>query len=310
MNKLWRMWSVVAWSLMCLAALPAVAGTEIAFASHTGYFVSNQFEPAAATSFVVLADQAAFDKVFGVAMVMRDKSQRLPADAFASRRVVAAIHRGKAVVSYRVERVVVAEKVLVVRYTTQSEPNATAKFACPLILSVAKGDYDHVQFVEDGKEIQSVAIQPALPVAIKSREADTVTATVEKERTLLVIKGGSGIGQATVRCLAPAWPPVIVVRVYLAGLEQFTISDGRVKLAASILSHSENRQLLHLWRDGKEWPAVEKDSPYWMEIKTHDAAGKSVPGLPAKGGWFEMTVPRALLNENQNLELRWIDFYR
>lgn len=109
--------------------------------------------------------------------------------------------------SYRVERVVVAEKVLVVRYTTQSEPNATAKFACPLILSVAKGDYDHVQFVEDGKEIQSVAIQPALPVAIKSREADTVTATVEKERTLLVIKGGSGIGQATVRCLAPAWPP-------------------------------------------------------------------------------------------------------
>jgi len=148
--------------LVCCSSLPAAAWNEVASDTHTGYFVSNQFEPAAPISFVVLQDQAAFDKVFGIAMVMRDKSHRLPPDAFVSRMVVAAIHRGKAVVSYRVERVAAEGKTLVVRYTTKSEPSDTTEFACPLIISLLKGEYDCVQFVEDGKEIKKVATTPCL----------------------------------------------------------------------------------------------------------------------------------------------------
>ena len=53
----------------------------VEFDTHDGYFVSNQFEAKAATSFVVIKDQAAFDKVFGVGMVMGDKHHRLPAAA-------------------------------------------------------------------------------------------------------------------------------------------------------------------------------------------------------------------------------------
>jgi hypothetical protein len=67
-------------SEMSLAAeKPDTATTAVAFQVHDGYFVSNQFEPDAATSFVVLKDQAAFDQVFGIARVMRDKSLRLAA---------------------------------------------------------------------------------------------------------------------------------------------------------------------------------------------------------------------------------------
>ena len=135
----------------------AASSQPLAFETQTGYFVSNQFEPAAPTSFVVLTDQAAFDKVFGVAMVMHDKSHRLAPDAFAAKLVVAVIHRGKMVVEYKVEQVTADGKTLTIRYTTKSEPSATAEFACPLIISIAKAEYDTVRFVEDGKEIKQLA---------------------------------------------------------------------------------------------------------------------------------------------------------
>ena len=74
----------------------AAEETKLAFDTYSGYFVSNKFEPDAAASFVVINDQAGFDQVFGVAMVMQDKSHRLPDEPFKSNMVVAAIKRGKA----------------------------------------------------------------------------------------------------------------------------------------------------------------------------------------------------------------------
>ncbi|MEI7836442.1 MAG: hypothetical protein WCK05_08515 [Planctomycetota bacterium] len=136
----------------------------VPFDVHNGYFVSNQFEPDAPTSFVVVKDQKAFDKVFGVAMVMGDKSHRLPPDAFDKSVVVAAIHRGKAVWEYKVENVMMDGKTLIVKYSTATKPSETAEFACPLIVSVQKEDWTAVQFVEDGKTAKRVEIgSSALP---------------------------------------------------------------------------------------------------------------------------------------------------
>jgi hypothetical protein len=154
---------IIFFILLSSSLLPAETSNEIAFATLSGYFVSNRFEPDAPTSFVVARDQATFDHEFGVAMVMGDKSNRLSTDAFASRIVVAAIHRGGAMVSYRVEHVVVEGKTLVVRYTTASVPSDTAEFACPLILSIPKGDYHSVEFVENGKEMKKVPTEGRLP---------------------------------------------------------------------------------------------------------------------------------------------------
>jgi hypothetical protein len=138
------------------AASSTTDSAAIPFDTHTGYFVNNTFEPQAPASFVVLRDQAAFDRVFGSARVMNDKSHRLAPDAFASRMVVAAIQRGKAIVNYRVDRVEVDGGVLTVRYTTTTTPHDTAEFASPLILSVPKGDYTAVAFVENGKTVKKL----------------------------------------------------------------------------------------------------------------------------------------------------------
>lgn len=282
----------------------------LVYQTHDGYFVSNQFETDAPVSFVVLKDQAAFDKVFGVAMVMRDKSHRLPPDAFAGQWVVAAIHRGKSLVRYQVERVAAEGKTLTVRYTTKSEPSIAAELACPLIVSVPKGKYDAIRFFEDGNEIKRLALPLEPDFTVTAREAGTLTTDVEGGKSILSIKGGSGIGKALVRRVGDAWPREIVVRAYLGGLEQFAVSDGRVKLSASVLSHSGNRQLLHLWRGEKESPPLDGKSPYWMEVQMRDVTGRPIDNLPPKGGWFEMTIPQALLNEGNSLEIEWIDFYR
>ena len=66
---------VVGWSEQ---GILAAAPVNLPFDTYSGYFVSNKFEPNAAESFVVIPDQAHFDKTFGVAMVMGDKSHRLP----------------------------------------------------------------------------------------------------------------------------------------------------------------------------------------------------------------------------------------
>jgi hypothetical protein len=284
----------------------------VVFDAYDGYFVSNKFEEREPTSFVVLTNQAAFEKVFGVAMVMGDKSHRLPANIFDKNMVVAAIHRGKAFVAYDVESIGVTGKTLVVRYRAKSEPNPSAEFSCPLILSVAKGDYDAVQFVENGREIRVVQIQSRSSAAfeIDCKEPGTFTAASQDGRGVLAIRGGRGIGEATIRPGTGAWPEEVIIRAYLGGLESLKISAGNVTLAASVQSHSGNRELLHLERNKTEGPQLEQDSPYWMEVMTRNAEGKAVTGLPPKGGWFEMAVPKALLTGASELKVCWIDFYR
>ncbi|MCX6998610.1 MAG: hypothetical protein NTV49_16385 [Kiritimatiellaeota bacterium] len=131
--------------------------TKLAFDTYSGYFVSNQFEPDAPVSFVVIGDQQQFDKIFGAAFVMRDKAHRLPPNAFESLLVIAAIHRGAAVWEYKVEGVVLRAGVVELRYATTATKSASATFACPLIVSIPRGGYQAVQFVEDGKRVKQLA---------------------------------------------------------------------------------------------------------------------------------------------------------
>ena len=149
-------------SLIILAMITtttrATEETKLAFDTYTGYFVSNKFEPDAAASFVIINDQAEFDKVFGVAAVMEDKSHRLPEEAFKSNMIVAAIKRGNASCEYKVESVTVEKGVVTLQYTVTSTATPETTYACPLIISISKGDYKAVVFKEDGKQVKKVKI--------------------------------------------------------------------------------------------------------------------------------------------------------
>ncbi len=149
---------------------PARERVSLSFETHDGYFVSNKFEPNAPESFAVLRTQAAFDEVLGAGHVMNDKSRRLPADAFESKMVLAAVHWGKGVWEYAVQEVTVEKGVLTIRYTATSKASDSAEFACPLIVSVerdVKDNYAAVEFVENGKLVKRIgaaaASRPARP---------------------------------------------------------------------------------------------------------------------------------------------------
>jgi hypothetical protein len=140
------------------AAAWAAEQTKLPFDTYSGYFVSNKFEPDAAESFLVITDQANFDQVFGVAFVMRDKSHRLPKDAFKSNMVLAAIKRGNAFWEFKVEGVSVEQGVVELRYAVASKATPDTTFACPLIVSIPKADYKAVRFVEGGKMVKTVKV--------------------------------------------------------------------------------------------------------------------------------------------------------
>ena len=77
-----------------LNATSAQETSKLKFKTYSGYFVSNQFEPDAPSSFVALDNRKQFDQVFGVAFVIGDKSPRLAPGAFVTELVLSAIRRG------------------------------------------------------------------------------------------------------------------------------------------------------------------------------------------------------------------------
>ena len=149
------------------------------------------------------------------------------------------------------------------------------------------------------------------PIKVTTKRADDrVEVALKDGRALVTVHSPRGIGGATLQRTGKAWPEKIVVRLYLRGLESFGAANGKLTLAASVLSHSGHRRLLHLWEQGKE-KKVEPASPYWTQVGIFDARGKAIEKLPERGGYFEIVLPKALLSgQPEKLTLSWIDFYR
>jgi hypothetical protein len=102
----------------------------------------------------------------------------------------------------------------------------------------------------------------------------------------------------------------VTLKLHLKVLESLVLSSGKVKLSASV-SSQEEKPRVRLWKDDKEDEPLDQKSPLWMDIRLIGADGKPAQKLPLKDGWFEMTLPKALLEGNPpSLSVQWIDFYR
>jgi hypothetical protein len=155
----------LAFAAFASAALVAIAqaraddkveakGKDVDYDIHGGYFESNKSGLTGDSSYLAFASPKAFDAVFGVAKVPGEKPRFLPKDAFDTKVVVAVVKRGKSIYDYKVEKVTNDDGVLSVQYTAApQESGGTATFATPLILSVDKGKYDSVTFIENGKTV-------------------------------------------------------------------------------------------------------------------------------------------------------------
>ena len=155
------------------------------------------------------------------------------------------------------------------------------------------------------------AAPPEFDIVCRKKD-DAVKVALHDGRTVLTVVSPSGIGSATVTRKDERWPQPLVLRLRLRGLESFAVAAGRTALGGAFSSHREGGSRLHLRQEGKEGPPLTNDSPYWTDIRAFDAQGNPLPkGLPGEGGYFEIALPKALLEEPaKSLNIEWIDFYR
>jgi len=131
---------------------------DVAFQRHdSSYFEKNNSGLKGEKSYLVLTDQAQFDKVFGPAARMGN-NDFLPAGAFANKIVVATIKRG-GMRKYSDVSVKEQNGILLVSYTATDSKPGSATFNVPLILAVEKGNYSGVIIMENGERVGVVCIK-------------------------------------------------------------------------------------------------------------------------------------------------------
>src|SRR5262245_49131220 len=134
-------------------------GDKVEYEVHAkGYFEKNTSGLKGDSSYLFLTDDKAFDAVFGVGVTMGTKPNLLPKDAFEKKAVAAVIKRGNAVTDYEVEKVTDDKETLYVQYKAKTGTAGTAKYASPLIVSVPRGKYTSVVFIENGKTVETVKV--------------------------------------------------------------------------------------------------------------------------------------------------------
>jgi hypothetical protein len=146
---------------------------------------------------------------------------------------------------------------------------------------------------------------------VKTRKMDdTVQAHGDGSKVIFLVKSRSGIGSATIERVEKTWPEAVALKLHLKGLESLVLSSGKVKLSVSVSSQGEKPRV-RLGKDDKEDEPLDQKNPLWMEVRILGSDGTPAQKLPLKDGWFEMTLPKALLDGNPpSLSVQWIDFYR
>ncbi len=142
------------------------------------------------------------------------------------------------------------------------------------------------------------------------RDDDRVSVKAEKDKVIVSVQSPFGISSAVIERAGEKWPDAVVLRLHLKGLENFKITNGKVKLEGSA-SLQDGKPVVRLWKDGKEDAPLDAKSPFWIDLRILGDDGKQATEIPLKDGYFEMPLPMALFEGNpKSITVNWIDFYR
>ncbi|NTU63893.1 MAG: hypothetical protein HGB05_10960, partial [Chloroflexi bacterium] len=124
-----------------------------------------------------------------------------------------------------------------------------------------------------------------------------ITFNTTSDLLLIDITSPTGIGSATIEKTAGQWPPRVVMRLRVKGLESFKFRYGDTIIDVSVSSHGDNAVRETYEQPGKMGAAV-SGSPYWMAV---------TPGE----GYFDLEAPADFLKSGESqFTIEWIDFYR
>ena len=125
---------------------------------HDGHFVKNTFKAPQQEAFLVLANYDEFERVFGVGFVMKAKFKLVTRETFNTRTVVAVVRQvPNQIVEFAIGGAEAKGEQLLVNFTSTAKA-ATFQANSAMILSVLRGDYKEIVFVENGKRVASVPL--------------------------------------------------------------------------------------------------------------------------------------------------------
>ena len=140
------------------------------------------------------------------------------------------------------------------------------------------------------------------------RDNDKVEVKVESGKAVFSIHSPFGISQTVIERTDGNWPDSVILRLHLKGLESFKVSNGKVTIEAAVSSQDGK---VRLRKDGKEDEPLDFKSPYWTEILLFGEDGRQATTIPLTDGYFEISLPKALFEDNpKSVTINWIDFYR
>jgi len=153
---------------------------------------------------------------------------------------------------------------------------------------------------------------PSVRLTGHDKDGDDVTVTLDDNRTVVDVHSRAGIGRAELTCPDGGWRRPVVIRLHLRGLEGLHVNNGKHSIHTSVLSHSAYEQLCELFSAaGRDGSPLEESSPFWMPLHVENKMAPGQRVIPLEAGYFEVTLPDALLDGNpQALLIQWIDFYR
>ncbi len=128
---------------------------EPEFAVQTGHFEKNNSGLKGDSSFLMMKDFDAFEKVFGTVPPLMGggrKGNPVKKETFEKNLVAVVIKRGTSVTTYTEVGAKVDGETLTVTYKSEAGAASAATFASPLIVAVPTGKISKVVFVENGKE--------------------------------------------------------------------------------------------------------------------------------------------------------------
>jgi hypothetical protein len=129
-------------------------------------------------------------------------------------------------------------------------------------------------------------------------------------RTVIIdVHSQSGIGRASLERVSEQIPDKIVLRLHLAGLEEFRLSDGNTSLVASVSSSGSREIIQSVVTPGENERNLTQDSPLWMDIRVVPGQ-TATPSGSTGSGYFEITLPEELQRDGQRFSIEWVDFYR
>lgn len=140
----------------------------------------------------------------------------------------------------------------------------------------------------------SAANDRATYTAVPLKGDPTITFSTTNDQLLIDITSPTGIGGTTIEKTGGQWPPKIVMRLRVKGLESFTFRYADTTIDVSVSSHGDN--------------AVREESNANGTLQSGDAEWIVVtPGE----GYFDLQAPAAFLQSGESkFTIEWIDFYR